>query len=120
MRLRLFETNLFCDECELWHLLAGFLPEGSCVKFRQLLQLGLGECLGIGGDRLLPDTRPTQILRQKHLQDLPLRSELRTVLELLFQDLVGKRLHALIDFHYHEQVLSSCAWLCSSPRATHG
>jgi hypothetical protein len=53
MCLGFLKPKLSRDECELWHLLAGFLPHGGLVKFRQILQLWLGEFLGIGGDRVL-------------------------------------------------------------------
>lgn len=86
MRLRLSETNLSRDERELWHFLAGFLPYGGLVKLRQLLQLGLGELVGRGGDRVLLDTLPVHIFRQKPLQDLPLRSELGILLNLGFHE----------------------------------
>src|SRR6266700_6601928 len=115
MRLCLLETKLSRDERELWHFLAGFLPHGGPVKLRQLLQLGLGELAGIGGDRVLLDTLPIQIFRQKPLQDIPLRSELWILLKLGFHDLVGNLRQALIDLHHHEQVLSSLAMaLCIS------
>ena len=109
MRLRLSETNLSRDERELWHFLTDFLPHGGLVKLRQLLQLGLGELVGIGGDRFLFDTLPIQIFRQKPLQDLPLRSELRILLQLGINDLFGNLRQALIDLHHDEQVLSSLA-----------
>src|SRR5215471_13611183 len=109
MRLRLSETKLSCDECELGHLLAGFLPHRSLVKLRQLLQLGLGELVRIGSDRVLSDTRPIEIFGEKPLQDLSLGSELRIELNLGVHDLVGNLWQALIDFHHDEQILRSLA-----------
>src|SRR6266568_409783 len=109
MRLCFLETNLSRDERELWHFLAGFLPQRGLVKLRQLLQLGLGELLRIGGDRVLLDTLPVHILRQKPLQDLSLGSELRILLKLVFHDLFGNLRQALLDLHHEEQVFSSLA-----------
>src|SRR5262245_19326262 len=109
MRLRLSETKLSRDERELWHLLAGFLPHGGLVKFCQLLQLGLGELVGISGDRLLLDALPIHIGGQKPLQDLSLGSELGIVLHLVFHDLFDHLRQALIDLQHEEQVLSSLA-----------
>src|SRR4029450_2632690 len=109
IRLGFLQANLPCDEHELRHFLVRFLPHGGRVKLRQLLQLGLGELVGIGGDRVRPDTRPIQISVQKLLQDLSLRSKLWILLELVFQDLLGKRREALMAFTYDEEVLSSGA-----------
>src|SRR4029453_17697890 len=109
MRLSFLETQLSRDEHELGHFLAGFLPYGRLLKLRQLLQLGLGELLRIGGDRVLLDAFPIHILGQKPLQDLSLRSELGILLKLVFHDLVGDLRQALIDLHHEEQVLSSLA-----------
>src|SRR5262249_29162612 len=97
MRLRLSKTNLSRYERELSHFLAGFLPEWGLVKLRQLLQLWLGEFVGISGDRVLLDAFPIQIFRQKPLQDIPLRRELRILLKLGFHDLCGNLWQALID-----------------------
>src|SRR4030095_14232445 len=109
MRLGFLEPKLSRYKRELWHLLAGFLPQGSLVKLRELLQLGLGECWGIGGDRVLLDALPVHIGGQKPLQDLPLRRELGILLKLVFHDLVGNLRQALIDLHDDEQILSSLA-----------
>src|SRR5262249_5427166 len=109
MRLRLAETNLSRDERELRHFLAGFLPQRGLVKLRQCLQLGLGELLGIGGDRLLLDAVPIHIGGQKPLQDLPLRRELRIVLHLVCHDLVDDLRQALLDLQHEEQLLRRLA-----------
>src|SRR5215831_12145884 len=116
MRLRLSETKLSCDECELGHFLAGFLPHRSLVKLRQLLQLGLGELVSVGSDRVFSDTRPIEIFGEKPLQDLSLGSELRIELNLGVHDLVGNLWQALIDFHHDEQILRSLAMAVVIPQ----
>src|SRR5499427_1065097 len=109
MRLRLAETNLSREERELRHFLASFLPQGGLVKLRQCLQLGLGEFVGISGDRLLLDALPIQVCSQKPLQDLPLRRELRIVLHLVVHDLCDDLRQALINLQHEEQVLRRLA-----------
>jgi hypothetical protein len=109
MRLGFLETQLSRKERELGHLLAGFLSHGRLVKLCELLQLGLGEFVGIGGDRVLLDAFPIHILGQKSLEDIPLRSELRILLKLGFHDLVGNLRQALIDLHHDKQVLRRLA-----------
>jgi hypothetical protein len=101
------QSNLPRDERELRHFLAGFLPDWGFVKLRQLLQLFLGELLGIGDDRILLNAFPIEIFVQKPLHDIPLRSELRILLELAFKDLLCQPRQALIDLHDDEEVLSS-------------
>ena len=109
MRLGLLETKLSRKERELGHFLAGFLPQGRFVKFRELFQLGLGEFAGIRGDRLLFDTLPVHIFRQKLLQDLALRRELGILLHLVCHDLFDDLRQALIDLHHEEQMLRRLA-----------
>src|SRR5262249_21421014 len=109
MRLRLFETNLSRKQREFGHVLMGFLAQGRLVKFRELLQLGLGERVGIGGNGLLLDVLPVHIGGQKPLQDLPLRRELRIVLHLVVHDLCDDLRQALINLQHEEQVLRRLA-----------
>src|SRR5882672_10658284 len=120
MRLHLSETHLSRDERELWHFLAGFLPERSLIKLRALLQFWLGAFLHIGGDRVLLDTLPVHLFGQKPLQDLALRSELWILLNLSFHDLcsyLGKLLSTSITMSRFSAALR---WLWASPRVTTG
>src|SRR5215813_2740585 len=113
MRLCLFETTLSRDDRELRQFLVGFLAQGRLVKFCELLQLRLGELVGIGGNGLLLDVLPVYIGGQKPLQDLPLRCELRILLHLVFHDLCDNLRQTLIDLHHDEQILRSLAMALS-------
>ncbi len=107
MLLGSLQANLASYKYELRHFFDGFLAEWGLVKRRQLFELLLGELVGIGEDRLLLHACPIEIFVQKPLHDLPLRSELRILLELAFQDLLCQLRQALIDLHDDEEVLRS-------------
>jgi hypothetical protein len=112
MLLSTLQSNLAPYKHELRHFFDGFLAEWGLVKRRQLFELLLGALVGIGEDRLLLHAVPMEIFVQKPLHDLSLRSELRIVLELAFQDLLCQLRHVLIDSHDEEEVLSSLPMTC--------
>jgi hypothetical protein len=82
------ETELSRCKREPWHFFAGFLPQRSLVKLRQLLQLLLGELLGIDRNQFTFEAVPMEIFRQKALHDVPVGSELRILNVRVIEEMV--------------------------------